>query len=362
MAFVEFASQIFTPQDTDVVITNETDASVDGSSKKIVWTNALNKTCTISFTPVDLSSWEEISLYIYIKPLLTSADIFRISIDGIDYDFNQDEFPQNRWCQILFDCSGMTTISSITITSLVANLTLYIDYMGYRRVTYNADIDLITALKDHINLDYDVATTLSAAVSAGADSISLTNNAYVTDTSIVEIDNGSGTIEEVELLNRDGALVDPIVNSFASGSEVRVICPVRAEDFDSLQPDPVCGVKIYDVSVDKQDTVQKTKNGNKVKTYLGNLGILIYIDCSSKKKLLQMAREFNFKYGKEFQFLLDGEQVDIYMESSVFADNMIGNNPRMAYYYRLEPQPCLYVNRGVIETLTITPESVPYEE
>jgi hypothetical protein len=355
--FTEFVSQIFTPEDTTVVVSNFVESSIDGSSRRIVYTDALNKTCTISFTPVDLSTWEEISFYIYIKPILTSADIFRITVNGIDYDFSQAELTQNRWCQILFDCSGMTTISSITITSLVADLTIYIDYMGYRKVTYNADMDIITALKDHINLDYDVSTTLSAAVAAGAASISLANKAYITDTTILEVDNGAGVIDEVELLDRSGGLVNPITHAFASGSEVRAICPVRAEDFDSLQPDPICGVKIYDVSVDKQDTTQRTKNGNKIKTYLGSLGIIIYIDCSNKKKLLQMAREFSFKYGKEFQFLLDGEQVDIYMESSVFADNMIGNNPRMAYYYRLEPQPYLYVNRGTISTVNLSLES-----
>jgi hypothetical protein len=352
--FTEFTNQVFTPEDSSVVVSNETDSSVDGSSRKIVWTSALNKTCTISFTSIDLSTWEEISLYLYIKPLLTSANIFRITVNGVDYDFSQAEFTQNRWCHLLFDCSGMNAITTITITSLVDNLTLYIDYLGYRKVTYNMDIDIVTALKAHINLDYNVSTTLSANVAAGADSITLTNGVYVTDTSIIELDNGAGVIEEVELLNREGGLVNPTVHAFSSGNEARVICPIRAEDFDSLQPDPVCGVKIYDVSVDKQDTVEHTKNGSKIKTYLGSLGIIIYIDCSNKKKLLQMAREFQFKYGKEFQFLLDGEQVDIYMESSVFADNMIGNNPRMAYYYRLEPQPYLYLNRGNIELLNLS--------
>jgi hypothetical protein len=99
------------------------------------------------------------------------------------------------------------------------------------------------------------------------------------------------------------------------------------------------------------------KNGVKLKQYLGNLGILIYIDCNSKDKLFQLSREFNFKYGDEFQFLLDGEKVDIYLENSIFADNYIGNNPRMAYYYRLQPQPHLLVDFGYIDDLTLTVES-----
>ncbi len=352
--FFEFENQVWTPSDASVVVTNNTDTSIDGSSKKIVWTDAVNKYVTLGFDAADLSTYEEISFHIFIKDHLSMDDFLRITIDGVNYDFDRSEFRRGKWNHILIDCSSMGSISEIVIQSLIENLTILIDYLGYRKVTDESDVDIITALKDHINLDYDVETTLSAAAFSGDGSISLTSSAYVTDTSVLEIDDGAGTIETVYLADKSGTLIDPLTNDFSNGSVVRVICPVLGEDHDSVEPDPICGIKVYDVGVNKQDTVEKVKGGSKIKEYLGELGILIYIDCSSKRKLFQMAREFNRKYGKEFQFLLDGEQVDIYIDASLFADSEIGNNPRMAYYYRIEPQPYIVANHiTTVNTLTV---------
>lgn len=363
MAFNEFASQVWTPSSGSVVVSNNTDTSIDGSSKQIVWTDAEDEYITISFTAIDLSAWEEISLHLFLKDQLTDEAIFRFTIDGNDYDFTRQNLRQGKWNHILFNCANMGSVSSIVITSLVEDLTLLVDYIGYRKVGYDMDIDVIEALKDHINLDYDYSTTLSADVAAGADEISLTDtdSGYIRDTSVLELDDGNGTTEIVELMDRSGTLTDSITNAFSSGDEVRVLCPVRGEDYDSIEPDPICGIKIYDLSVGKEDYIMTAKNGVKLKQYLGNLGILIYIDCNSKDKLFQLAREFQFKYGQEFEFLLDGERVDIYLDSSVFADSSIGNNPRMAYYYRLQPQPYLLVDFGYIDDLTLTVESVGVE-
>jgi len=355
--FSEFTTQTWIPSAISVVVANNTDTSIDGSCKSITWTEAIDEYVTIGFDEIDLSTYEEISFHIYVGDVLTEDDIFMVTIDSTEFSFTREELRMGRWNHILIDCSEMTTVSSIIITSLVEDLILFVDYIGYRRVTYNCDIDIIEALKAHINLDYDVSTTLSAAASAGDDSISLTSKAYITDTSTLEIDNGSGTIETVDLISINGELSEELVNSFASGVEVRCICPVRNEDNESLEPDPICGIMVYDINVDKDECIVQTKNRSKIKEYLGSLGILIYIDCSSKKKLMQMAREFNKKYGREFQFLLDGEQVDIYMDSSIFTEEVIGNNPRMAYYYQIEPQPYLLVNRVPIETITVTVES-----
>jgi len=357
--FHEFTAQVWTPSDPSVVITNNTDWSIDGSSKKIVWTDGEDEYATISFTAADLSSWEEISLYISMRDQLVAGDIFSITVDGNEYNFTRSEFRSGSWRHLLIDCSGMGTVSTVVITSLVANLTLFVDYIGYRKVTYTCDVDIIEALKDHINLDYAVTTYLSADVSAGDDSLSVQSKSYINDDCILQIDDGYGTIETVEVIDRDLTLKDSITNGFTSGDEVTVLCPVRSEEYDDLEPDPICGIHVYDVDAEKERTVQLMKNSSKVKEYLGSLGILVYIDCSSKKKLLQMSREFNRKYGREFEFLLDGELVDIYLENAVFADEIIGNNPRMAYYYRLEPQPYLFVNTVSMETITITVQSEP---
>jgi len=354
--FAELANQVWTNSATGVTVTNNTDTSIDGSSKRMVFT-AVGATVTVSFDSIDLSDYEELSLHLYLRDTLYE-NIFTVTIGSNVYTFTREEFIRNRWNHILFECSTFTTpVTSIVFANLVPDLTLFVDYIGYRRVTYNCDIDIINALKAHINLDYDVSTTLTNAASAGDTEVSLDRTGivdYITDHSVIEIDNGSGTTERVTLIDKDGNLLEPLENSFASGSVVEVLCPVESEDYDDVQADPICGIKVIDMKVDRQSTVMVAKNRSLIKEYLGALGVVIYIDCSSKKKLLQLAREYNRKYGKEFQFLLDGEQVEIYLDTSVFTEDVIGNNPRIAYYYNLEPQPYLIANDPRIELLTLS--------
>lgn len=353
--FTELQSQVWTTSATGAVVTNNTDTSIDGSSKKIVFTE-VNAWSRVTFTSVDLSQWEEISFHVFVRDTLYN-ELFSITVGGETFNFSKADLKRNQWNHILIDCSAMSASTTFTITCLVNNLTMFVDYIGYRKVTNNSDIDIITALKNHITLDYDVTLSLSADALTGDTSVSLTTTdvqGYITDTSILEIDNGAGNIETVELIDKSGNLSEALVNNFSSGDEVRVICPIRSEDYESLEPDPICGIKVYDMVAKKQLTIQKTKNRSKVKEYLGALGVMVYIDCSSKKKLLQMAREYAKKYGDEFTFLLDGEQVEIFMESDAFIDDVIGNNPRKVFYYRLEPQPCLYANTPAIGTINLS--------
>lgn len=356
--FSEFANQVWTTSPTGVAITNNTDMSIDGSSKKIIWTES-GKVATLTYTGVTLSNYEEISLYLYLQDTLYQ-DLFTLAVGGITLTFKKRDFIRGQWNHILIDCSHMTSPSTTMVfTSLVPNLILFADYIGYRKVTYNADMDVITALKNHINLDYGVASTLTASAAIGDTQVLFGRSGiagYITDTTALQIDNGAGTIETVYLKDDEGNLIEPLVNNFNSGAIVRAICPVLSEDYNEITVDPVCGIKIYDMDTDRQRMVMRAKNTSKIKEYLGSLGVLIYIDCRSKKKLLQMSREYNKKYGKEFQFLLDGEQVDIYMESSAFTDDVIGNNPRMAYFYKIEPQPYLLTNPPAITTITLATE------
>jgi hypothetical protein len=353
--FSEFANQTWTPSSASVVITNNTDMSIDGSSKKIVWTSAQGQYVDIGFDEVDLSSYEEISFHIFFQDLFAD-EIFSITIETDTYIFKKSEFRRRMWNHILIDCSSYTGVSNIRVASMVSNLVLFVDYVGYRKATYNCDIDIIQALKSHITLNYGVTTSLIADASAGDTTIALESENYITDTSVLEIDNGSGTIETVYLLNKSGELVNPLNNNFSEYDEVRVICPVLGEDFEDLEPDPVCGIKVYDVDTEKRKDIIKLKDSSKTVEYLGNLGIIIYIDTQHKKKLLQMSREFNKKYGSEFQFLLDGEQVEIYLDSDTFTEDVIGNNPRKAYFYRIEPQPYLYAKDPQITTINLTTE------
>lgn len=354
--FTEFTTQTWTPSSGAVVITDDTDEEIDGSSKKIVWTDGENETCTMGFDAVTLSDYEEISLHIYeVKDLdHASGNVFSITIDGNTFNF---EKIKRGWNHILFDCSGMGSTTEIIITSLVENLTLYIDYIGYRKVTYDMDIDIIDALKDHISLNYNVSTTLSADASSGTTTISLANKRYIYDSSIIELDNGAGTTEEVQLTSKTGILKTALTNSFSSGDTVNVLCPVRSENYDDMEPDPICGVVVYDKIIDKEDTVVKIKDGYKQKKLLGFSGVMVYIDCASKKKVLQLANEYNVNYGERFQIFLDGELVDVILETSQFVDDTIGNNPRMSYYYEIQPQPYNTSTTIPVDSLTVTLES-----
>lgn len=359
--FSEFSNQTWTPSAVSVTVEDNTDTSIDGSCKKITWSTAINESVVLGFDSVDLSDYEEISLYIRFKDLICDGDFFRITIGTDDYDFSKNDLRRNMWNHILFDCHSLSDTSSITITSLVNDLVLMVDYVGYRKVTFDADLDVYMAFKNTISLDYDVSTTISSAVTAGDTSVMLASTAYVNDTSVLQL-TGGGVSEIIELNSKDGDLRTGLVNSYDVGSVVKVLCPVRGEDIDSVEPDPVCGVMIYDRIPNKELQIQKIVNGSKVKEYLGQLGVLVYIDCNSKKKLLQLCRQFDQLYGSEFQLMLDGELVELYMDTSLFADDAIGNNPRMAYYYILESQPYLYANKGEITNLTLTYEGTDVSE
>lgn len=362
--FFELLNQTWTTSVAGATTAANTDLSIDGSSRRLVF-NQVNGYADVTFTSIDMSAYEELSLQVYVPNTLYN-ELFTITIGGVVYTFTRDELRTREWNHILFDCSDFTTaLTSIRFTSLVTDLVLFVDLIGCRSVTYNCDIDVIEALKDHITLDYGVETTLSAAAVAGDEVISLNYGSitgYITDHSMIELDDEAGTTETVTLIDKEGTLLAPLVNSFPSGAIASVICPVLSEDYDDVQPDPVCGIKVTDVKVNRQRTVTKAKNISLIKEYLGELGLVIYIDCSSKKKLLQMAREYNRNYGKEFQFVLDGEQVEIYRDSSAFIEDVIGNNPRVAYYYNFEPQPYLRMREVVLTSVTVSADSLSPED
>ena len=352
--------------DSLITIATNTDSSISGSSTSLTFASAANEYVDFSFTGVDMSQWQEIVMWVYVKDQLTADNILRITIDGNDYDYSRSNLrsirSHNGWKQLVFDCSNMGTIYSIRFTSLVQNLTLFVDYVGYRKVDYTVDIDLILALKNHINLDYDVDATFAAAASAGDTEVTISSMAYLTNNSHLELEDGSGNIEPAQVESLAGTTVTmgtAITGTYSIGDDIRVTCPVRAEDYDQMEPDPICGIKIYDKDTKRTPDILSTKNGPKYVEYLGNLGIIVYIDCSMKKKLLQLCREYDNKYGEEFEFLLDGDKVTAYIEDSTYTPDIIGNNPRMAYYYRIEPQPYSQINFGYTETLTLTVQSEP---
>ncbi len=353
--FVEFENQTWTPSDASVVASVNSDFSIDNNSRKIVWTEGINQTMTITFDSVLLSDYEEISFYLSQSSVITPGDLYTITVDGEDYSFTN---MVHKWNHILIDCSGIGATTTIVITSLIDDLTLFIDVLGYRRTSHNADIDVLQAVKNTISLSYGVSTTLSANAAVGATSISLNSTAYINNSSALELDDGAGTTEIVYLTNKQGALQSATVNAFSSGDTVTVLCPTVMDDYDNIEPDPICGVTVYDMQTGTDVITEHFENGAAKKVYTGSLGVCIYIDCSSKKKVLQLSREFQFKYGDCFRMLLDGEQVSVWLEESRFVDDLIGNNPRIAYYYEIEPQPYTVHKIVPITSLSLEVETV----
>ena len=357
MAFYSFTNESWTPEDGTVVVSTNTDYSFDGtSSRKVVWSSGKDKKVTISFDAVTLGNYEEISLQIHQRALLASGNTFKITVDGVVFTFDKLPRGANGWHHVLLYCSSMGSVTTIEIESLVADLTLFIDYLGYRKTDHDRDLDVVKAMQSAISLDYGTTTTLSADVAIGATSISLTSSAYINDTSVLELDDGVNT-EEVTLTSKSGSLRTATTKAFTAGDTVTVKCPVSIEDIDDVDPDPICGIMIYDKDTDKWDTQVSTVNLTKRKNFTGTIGVLVYIDCRSKKKLLNLARQYDHTYGERFCIILDGEQVDVILSNSQYVDDSLGNNPRMAYFYDIHPQPYL-VGVGIpLTSLTVTQES-----
>ena len=61
--------------------------SVDGSSKKIVWTE-VNKSAVLTFTSVVLSAFEEVSFQLYFRDTLYN-ELFTVAIGGSTFTFTK---------------------------------------------------------------------------------------------------------------------------------------------------------------------------------------------------------------------------------------------------------------------------------
>lgn len=339
-----------------------TDLSLSGTSRKVTWTNGLNATATLSFTSITLSDWEELTLQIWLSPRLTWAeDILRLTVGGQDLDVPRPK--SQGWTHVLVNCRSMGAATSIVFKSLITDLVIFVDVVGVRKASYaTMHKDITDALENAISLSYGVSTNLSAAVAAGAKEIALTSSQYVFNTSQLRITNGA-TTETVQLMARSGKLKTAITNAFPSGAAVSVLCPTVREDADGIEPDPVVGINLIDMSTGEPGLVAvDTLGGTIMKKFLGAIAVQVYIDCSSKDKVLELSAEFQDRFGREFRLQLDGEFFDVYLESEDFIDRTeAGNNPRKSWTYRIDPQPAtfeVYIPMTDI-SMTISPEDVP---
>jgi hypothetical protein len=355
--FSEFANVDYTGSSGAVSVADNTDFVVSGTAKKITFSDALNEYVTVSFDEVDLSDYEEVVLYIYSSPLLTDADLFSITIGGTAYSFTAQN-DRGQYQQLVWDCSTWGAVSSFVITSLVSDLVLFVNYIGYRKVEYSdLNYDTLTALQDAISLNYDVTTTLDTQAKAGDETIDLTDNTDIFDSTMLLITEGE-TTEYCQLVSRDGLLKTDIVNDFTTAAVVTAECLTKVETYDDVNIDPVCGIVITGWQPRKEDFWQMQVNATKLKRYLGKLTINIYIECSSKEKVLQLASEYEENYGDGFSFLLDGDRVEIYSTDTFFVDDEIGDKTRVVYEYTFQPQPVTIDSRIAITDITFDLESV----
>jgi len=359
--FREFSNQTWTTSVTGATVTDNTDESIDGTSKKLVFTEA-DAWALNTFSEVNLSSWEELTLQIYVRSSLVQGNLFKITVNGQDYTFKR--MPKKGWYFIPIDCQGWPAISTIKFTALVSGVTMFVDLIGYRKVTYDSmDFDIVEAIKNAISLNVGETKTLSTDATSGSKQIILTNKSYLTNTSMLRLTDGS-TSEVVQLQKIDGTLSKPLVNAYDKDTTVvTLLCPVVSEENPDIESDPVCGVLISDMGSSNEDVVVPMKGfssqGAKLKRYLGSLQVTVYIDCSHKKKLMSLCRQFDDANGDSFYILLDGEKVELYQEASPVStpETDLGNLPRKAYFYSIEPQPITVFTKREIETITIDIDS-----
>jgi hypothetical protein len=363
--FQEFRNQTFTPGDTEKVRVDEanTDFSVDESSVKIEFginssgeaVDGTGEYLDIAFDPVDLSEYEEVSFHLYIKRVAGDSGLLRIELDGSEFLFKKTG--NKDFNLILIDCEAMGTVSTMRITSLVENLTLFIDILGCRKTgEESSDTDILTELAEQITLDYGVETGLSDYAVSGSRSISLRSTEYIYERSLLEISEGM-VIEQVVLDSVDGDLNRPLENSFSPDALVKVLCPVVIDDKDYSRRDPVCVISPVNIESLNDDVIIKLKNGVKQKRFTGRLVIEIFIECTSKKKVLRLAREFNKNYGNRFAFILDGEPVDVFQDDEKFLNSGAGNLPRKSFIYKVDLQPVTISKRKGINAININLES-----
>lgn len=348
--FYQFTNVTYNP--TGVAITDNTDFSLSGSSKKFVFPLSGDEV-SIQFDVTDLTSYEEISMQIYTTPNTgKKREVFSIFVNAVEYKF--DEL-KDGFNQILFD-ANYAALDEIKIVSNTSNLIMFFDLLGYRRVTFESmDKDIIKALANHISLDYGVETTLSKYARKGDKEIDITDKRYLFENSSLLIDG----VETVELKTKDGALKSGLSSAYNSGDSVKVIVPTAYGSHKKIDSNPVCGILIYDRNTRIIPTDLKTSDKiGKRKWFLGNLFIMIYIECGSDNKLLELARQYEFNYGEQFNFLLDGEMVGIDMLGNGFyTPDILGNIPRMSYRYMIQPQPYTKKSRTAIDTINLTMES-----
>lgn len=351
--YYNYSNKVWATSGIGVTISDNTDWSISGTSKKIKFTLS-GEYATLTFDAVDVTQFDEVTMQIYTSPNINSReDVLGITINGTEYLFDEQK---DAFHHVLFDTEGMNNLSQIRFTAKVDSLCIFVDLVGYRKVAFsNVITDVIEAIASAISIDYNVATTLAANITAGSKQITLASYNNIYNNARLLINN----VEEVtikEITSGVGNLERSITGAYSIGDSVVVLCPVKYGAKKSIVYDPVCGVVLYDKPIANRYVDKKMIQGySKRKIYLNNLYIMVYLECSNEKKLYEISSQYEFNYGESFSFLLDGEKVFLNSVSSgEFLPDIIGNPPRVTYRYSFEPQPYLFAKRKVITTINLS--------
>ena len=353
-------NQVITNSASGSLIESNTDETIDGSSHKITFSE-VDAYVDFAFDAIDPGAWEEISLQLYFQDTFEESDLIKIQISNKEFFF--DKGKAGCWNHYLIDANQFEDpITSIRIHSLVKSTKFFFDAFCFVAATFETiDNDIVQAIENKISLNYGVETTLDEDVLAGAELVPLKSVPYIYDSTVLQITDGTNT-ETLRLLDSKGTVTDPLQNSYLkSNTVIRAICPPLSEDSIYADANPICGIRIFDSGTEHEDVLvpmvnagQNSALGAKLKQYPGRISIIIYIDCSSKSKVLSLSREFDHKYGNGFYIFLDGTKVALYLENVIFSDiTDLGNNPRKAYFYSVEPQPITLSRKRDIDNLTL---------
>jgi hypothetical protein len=165
--------------------------------------------------------------------------------------------------------------------------------------------------------------------------------------------------EEVTLNDSSGNLKQAIIGSYSSGDSVSIQVPVKWGKHKTIDNDPVCGIVLYDIdNLRREYVMQIMRQGyKKQKVFLHEIYLAIYLETHSEKKLFELIDQYEFNYGEQFNFILDGEQVElISINRGTLLINTLDAFPRMTYRYSFKPQPLTIKTRKQITTQTLTLE------
>ncbi len=347
-----------------VTVADNTDLSIDGTSKLVVFgdrstsTPAKDEFVDLDFGSINISARDEIVMHLFTGEDIEKKALFRVTIDGKDFDFGPATTVPMQIFK--FNAIGITALTQIKITCLVDFLEIFIDAVGHRQTTTeDQDDDLIQAFEDEIVITPGISSVLGAAGATGK-TVDIATKDYFEDGSRIRLTEG-GTTEDAEIESEDqGTLRNALVNTFTDAATATLLASSRHDREDMLANDPMVGILFLGESSDiKIDRTDKISDGTRKKRrWTGERNLMVYLESSSEKIHRRMVSEYRFTYGDEFQIFLDGQLVNVYsLGVPASSGKDAGGLMRTTWTYLVRPHPITIATADKDTTPTLTIES-----